>query len=147
MTLYTKRASIPLKALLDEVAKKSPSERMSLADEIDVARIICDRAIKTFDKVFFNEDPNKEISDKSKLGTMRLVQDSLEHVSRLVAQHAKVLALSDATLNTEQCGYMIDQIVKILDDHLVDQEEIYKLIVQDLNKMKLPEKKVNITIS
>jgi hypothetical protein len=146
--LYSRHASQQLKDVLERVAS-TPDERQSLADEIDVSRAMCERAIRLFEQACLS-DQAKDYSIEIKTRSVEMVQTSLEAVSKLIQAHTKLMVMSDRMLTTEQIEYMFVQLNKTLTNQLLpDHPEIFERITEVISNIRLPEKSgsvVNITI-
>jgi hypothetical protein len=123
---YSKYAGTKLKDLLEEVSKQSDKERMSLAEEIDVARINTSRALQIFEKVGLNNDfrdtsgKQVELTQdqilKFKTMSAEAVSSGLNQVSALVQAMAKVEALKADKISVNNIKWVVDRVLRLIED-------------------------------
>lgn len=152
---YTKRAGPRLKKILEEISDDSggnPESAMSLAGEIEMARATSIHAMQLFDAAFDesktkNLDPAK-VSDVQHAATA-IMREALSFVAGIVEKSAKVRALSDTVVDVERIGFVVAQLVRILQEELPHeiQEAVMDKIKARLEKIALPERKVTIAVS
>jgi len=140
--LYSRRAKKRLAALLEDAAA---ADRASLEEEVDLSRVLCARAVKTFEAVCLEEP---QVEDKAKLARMRAtatstLRSALSHVGSMVQAHRKVV--SETALDARAADYVVAQVVKILQERVAD-DDLRLAIVQDLEELKVPSKVVSVVI-
>ena len=143
--LYSRRAGQKLKALLEGAAA---ADRASLEEEVDLSRVLCDRAVRTFEKLCIDEVPDTLKDKPGKLASMRAkatsqLRQALSHVSSMVLSHRKVV--SETALDAHAAEYVVAQVVKILEERLDDQD-LMETIVHDLEALKVPAPTVTVTV-
>jgi len=143
--LYSRRANKRLKELLTDAAN---AERNSLAEEVDVARVLAARAMKSFEKICIEDPPTELAADKAKLGRLRAtatasLRTALSQVASLVTAHSKVI--SEQALDAHAAEYVVAQVVKILQERIED-EELLNALVTDLEELKVPSKTTVVVV-
>lgn len=138
---YSRRVGPTLANKLKELSEGDTARfRHSLAEEIDVARVMTEKAVHRFEKVCLdgkNKD-GKEFSGQVKAMTMDALRQSLKFVSETVEKSARVRALDASVVEAEHIEYAAKQIVKILQHHLPDDLELSKRIIDDVNAITFP---------
>lgn len=150
--MYSTRASAKLKELLKS-AGPNEKERLNLAGEVDMARVLAERAIRLFDGACCSEGSDK-IDASHKQAAVRLVQESLKNVADLVNSYAKLILVSDDVFNGVQVEYLTTMIADILTRHLHEDHKdvLDACLVEVADRLRAPDKAqagrpVNITIS
>lgn len=143
---YTRGVSTTLKQRLEELSAESVQERVSLAEEIDVARLLAERAVKIYDAVVLAEDSTA--SPEIKANASSVVQSSLDAVAKLVEKFARVDALMKDKIPAHQIDFILLQVGQALDKGLdrlktfgVDPnliEGIKKDIHQEIENIQVP---------
>ena len=154
MGLYSYRASTKLKDLLARAREGGSKERLDLAEELDLARILCERSIRLFDKSCLDPETKDSIKEELKQAAIRQLEASIKLVADLTNQYAKLLVVSDEVFNAAQMEYIIQGISEVLAVHLepfVDEHpDLMDKIVEGVGRLCAPEKgtgrAVNITI-
>lgn len=147
--LYSYRASAKLKDLLARAKDGGSKERLDLAEELDLARILCERNIRLFDAACLDPETSKNVKPHLKVQAMKGLEASIKLVADLTASYAKLLVVSDEVFNAAQMDYIIKGLTDVLAAHLEDNPELIGKIIEDVGKLCAPEKKgrdVNIVI-
>lgn len=148
MGLYSYRASKKLKELLEQAGEGGDKERLSLAEEIDVARVMAERAIRLFDGACLGEEASK-VSTSLKHASIKNVQECLKLVADLTSQYAKLMLVSDDVFSSTQVEYILAGVTKVLADH-IENQAVIDSIINAIGELCTTEKKigrqVNITI-
>lgn len=152
--LYSYRASTKLKDLFARAREGGSKERLDLAEELDLARILCERSIRLFDASCLDEKTAKDVKPALKQAAVRGVEASLKLVADLTTQYAKLLVVSDEVFNAAQMEYITAGIAEVLAVHLepfLEQDpKIIDKVIAGVGKLCAPEKgggrAVNITI-
>ncbi len=153
--MYSKRASARLKELLAS-ASDDAIDRLSLAEEVDVARVMCERAIRLFDGACVGEGADKT-DTATKATAVSLVQASLKNVADLVNSYAKLMLVQESVLNAVQVDYLTKMLGEILTRHLHDDhKDVLDAVLHEVEeRLRAPDKEqsgigskppVNITI-
>lgn len=132
MGIYSKRASAKLKQKLEELQELTADERIDLSEEIDVARVLAERAINMYDEMVIQEKGDA----RSKASAAMVLKDALRHVSELVAQHARVQAIAADKVSVHNLKWIADQVCKIIKEEIPDIQLQDRLIGR-IEEMKL----------
>lgn len=146
MGLYSYRASKKLTDLLDRAREGGDPERLSLAEEVDVARTLCERAIRLFDGACLGEQADK-VSTSLKHASIKNVQESLKVVADLVQAYAKMMLVSDDVFNATQVEYLMKGITEVLAEVLEDEPSKVEAILEGLGKLFSADKKASRQVS
>lgn len=148
--LYSYRASTKLKDLLARAREGGSKERLDLAEELDLARILCERSIRLFDVSCLDEEKSKDVSPELKQAAVHQLEQSIKLVADLTNQYAKLLVVSDEVFSAAQMDYILQGVAEVLAVHLEDHPDLIDPIVDGIGKLCAPEKgqgrAVNITI-
>lgn len=136
MSFYSRRAGPTLKARLEELREANPSERHSLADEVDLARLIAERNVQIYEAAVLE---NKG-SDELKAEASACLRAALNHVSDLVSKAAKVHAVSNSVIELEHIDYIIAQMTRAIEEEVAEYDRVLAdRLIDRLGKIKLPE--------
>jgi len=143
---YSNRAGAKLKDLLEQVRNETGEDRLNLAEEVDVSRALCDKAVHIFDICCIQNAEQTTVDQKNV--ALSCLKDALTHVGQMVERHAKVLTLSDSIFDPGQVAWVVETVQKILKTHLEDEYPmLLKQILVEFDRIKVPEKaNVNIVI-
>ena len=134
---YASSVGTALKAKLSQLAAQSPERKHSLNDEIDVNRIIASEYIQVWDQTF----SNPEASELDRVAAGHAVRNALRDVGITIERASRVRTLHEATANIEILAFVVDQMIRIIEDRLHDQpdgRELARQIQEDINKVTLP---------
>jgi len=147
---YSKHAGTKLSTLLKEIAEQSDDERLSLTEEIDVARINAARVLLLFEKIVIEENftdkdgrpldisPEKMLKLKSSCAVA--VRDSLDQVSALVQAMAKVEVLKRDKISVHNIKWAVDRIMRLIEEEVTPMNsECAKRLCERIANMKLLE--------
>jgi len=142
--IFVRGLSKRLKDVLEEY-EDAGDERLSLAVEVDVARVLCERSLALFDATHFGD---KEYDVELKAASRANLRESLSHVASLVEKYAKIIALEKNSYSPEHVDQIVSQITRILARYLVPtHQEIFDSIKTELNDMVIVDApKVSINI-
>lgn len=141
MKRYSKGLSQTLGARLQELADEKPQARHSLEDEIDVARVLAERALKTFDQVCVEQADSTSPTAKG-LAT-QLARDSMTHVADVVLKAAKVRAVSREVVDLEMLDYLTKEVEKVLMRRLEQgsvPRDVVDGILEELKAIEMPDR-------
>lgn len=117
-----------------------PERRKSLIDEIDVARALCQRSVELFSACYEKaEKDSAAVTPELKARVIANLKDSLEHVARLVTQHAKIEAAS--SLPHSWINWLALAWAKVLNNEfqrLKIPDEEAKIIIEKMREVKVP---------
>lgn len=143
---YSQNAGPRLRQVLEELRTAPPEERMSLADEIDLARMLTERHVRIFEATCVGEQSDKA-SDELKAAAIAGLRRALSHVSDMVTKAAKVRALHDGTVDAEGVDYIVAQVVKIVEDEIRDKDpSMADRVVARMEQIRLPQNTRTATI-
>ncbi len=131
---YSRNAGKTLKSKLEKLAAMDPDERNSLAEEIDLSRLLCERNLKLFDATHYPPE-GTVIPEKLKVMAAEGLRSALADVTEIVAKSAIVRSRSEGVVGIEDLGYIIHQIKKILEDEDVDPR-----VSERLSEIRLPKR-------
>ena len=138
MTWYSRRAGPILKDRLEEMRQANPSERHSLADEVDLARLIAERNVQIYEAAVLEGKGSEEL--KAEASTA--LRSALNHVSDLVSKAAKVHAVSNSVIELEHIDYIVQQMTRAIEEEIAEQDRVLAdRLIERLGKIKLPEGK------
>jgi len=148
--LYSYRASTKLNDLLSRAREGGSKERLDLANELDLARVLCERSIRLFDASCLDPESCENVKVSLKQAAVKQLEASLKLVADLTNQYAKLLVVSDEVFNAAQMEYITLGIAEVLAVHLEDHPELIDPIIKGVGALCAPEKgggrAVNITI-
>lgn len=128
----------------EEFAKESPEERMSLADEIDAARMLAEDSFKKLGAVL----EKKDASPKLRALAQAHVKSCIEFVSDVVAKAAKVNQMSERTFDFQVIDAVLAQVFRVVRDVVQARDEgLHNELVQGINSIKLPSRDASGTTS
>ena len=139
LSFYSARAGASLKERLEAMSKQEPGKRHSLADEVDLARLTCEQAVKLFDAAHFGAIP---ATPETQAAAQSVLRGALDHVSEIVAKAARVRAVSLDTVDVEQLHYIVEQVVIILEDEVaaISRDAVDRVTAR-MRNIKLPERR------
>ena len=136
MSWYTKRAGPILRERLEELRNASPDERHSLADEIDLARLIAERNVRIYDKTVLEGNG----SDKLKAAATEGLRHALNHVTDIVSKAARVHAVSSSVVELEHIDYILQQVTRVIEEEVADVDKVLAdRVIEKFKSIKLPE--------
>lgn len=147
---YSKHAGRSLKSLLEEVASQPDDERLSLAEEIDVARINTARALQFFEKIVLNEDFRDKDGNQVEIGPEKMLQlkstcsnavkQGLDQVASLVQAMAKVEALKQDKISVHNIKWIVARIMRLIEEEVEPvNSECAKRLCNRISDLKLLE--------
>lgn len=137
MGWYSKNAGTKLAAKLEEIAAMGPDERHSLAEEIDISRLLAERALLIFEKTVIDPPPGTEVPTELKARASETLRDRLQDVSDMVAKASAVRAKLESVVGVEDIGYVVHQVKKILQEEL--DEVQCRAVTARLDELRLPK--------
>lgn len=139
--MYARAAGPTLKSKLEELSRLSPDERHALGDEVDMARVMAERAVSMYDAAHFAEQGEGSPELRSKAHAV--LRDALRFVSQLVDKAARVRAVNVGTVDWEQVDYFVDAITRILEEELADagHQVLCDRVIERMKAIKMPERK------
>lgn len=119
--------------LLARLSDGKADERENLSAEVDVARVIAEKAVS-----LFRAGSAADAKPETLMMAMKLAQDALTHVSDLVVKLTKVKAVSRDTIDVRQAADLIDQVGEVLRRRLADRDpELLRELLEGINTIKL----------
>lgn len=141
MGRYANKVSEPLKKRLEALASEGPDERASLAEEVDLSRIMLERAVLIYDRVVVNPTKNaegREPDEVLKGSATGILQEALATTASMVEKMAKITALSKDKVTIEQIDFVVAQISQIIEAE-VENEIIRDRILKKLQELEIPK--------
>ena len=142
-SLYTSGMSVRMKDMFEKMEEAS-DERLSLANEIDTARMVAVDAMK-----LLAQCDEKDASPKAKAAALKILQGSIDSVAALVTQYVKIQVVNGSAIPMENVHHIIDQIARIIESE-VDDQEIRSRIMLRMDNMttgrQIEKPQVTITI-
>lgn len=130
---YVTRASKRLQDALKEFAD-AEQDRFSLEAEIDLARLLTERAVRLFDEAHFG-DKADGINPELKAASRAALQSNLQNVMTLVEKAAKVMALTRGMYTPKQVQQMMMSITRIIERYVTDETKL-KAIMAEFDDIK-----------
>jgi len=130
---YTTRASKRLQDALKEFAE-AENDRFSLEAEIDLARLLTERAVRIFDAAHYGEKEG-EINPELKAASRQALLNNLQNVMSLVEKAAKVMALTRGLYTPKQVQQMMMSVTRIVERYVTDESKL-KAIMTEFNDIK-----------
>lgn len=127
---YTKRAGPLLAEKLKELENAPEKEKYSLEGEMDVARVLCERAVALFDAAC-SGNKGKEVSPETQALAIATCKTALTHVTNIVSEAAKIRVLNNEMLDSHGVAFVIAQVQTILEETVlpvVGQEKMDEII-------------------
>ena len=138
MSWYTRRAGQKLKDAISELKEQSPDERHSLADEIDLARLIAERSVRIYDATVIEGQGSDDLKAAATAG----LRGALNHVTDIVSKAARVHSVSSSVIELEHIDYVVQQVNRIIEEQVTDVDKaLADRIVEAIANIKLPEKR------
>jgi hypothetical protein len=120
---------------LQELREASPDERHSLAEEIDLARLIAERNVRIYDKTVIEGQGSAELQ----AAATESLRSSLDHVTDIVAKAARVHAVSSSVVELEHIDYILQQVSRVIEEEVVSvDKKLADTIQEKLQAIKLP---------
>lgn len=138
MSVYAKNAGPRLQQVLADLAAQG-HERMSLASEIDVARMSAIEAMKLYSALVENEKATEGV----KIAAAEHLRSAIECVGDMAVRAAKIRAASEEVIHVEAIDYVVVQVGRIVNDVVGSRSpELAELLMQALSTdIKLPERR------
>lgn len=133
---YRRFVGPKLKDLLTQVAEE-PDQRASLSEEVDLSRVLALEYVRSYEKVIAAEEKGETIPAEVKALAIEGMKQALGFVKEMVVSFAKVRSLSDATMDVEVAGHLVEELRRIIDDVLSDHPDLYKKVCSRLDEVKL----------
>lgn len=131
---YARGTTQQLADRLKELAGQGPDERMSLSQEIDLARELAKKALDLYDLAHYGE---KEQDENLRIASREHLKTALDGVADLVGRAARAQSLSASVISIQHIEHLAAQFTKILETHVLD-EQILACCLRDLEQVKLP---------
>lgn len=141
MSRYAKSVSKSLAERLKQLSEESPDERASLADEVDVSRMLAERAMRVFDAVVVQEKENSQgvkPTPEQKALAIQAVRSAMDSTADLVSKMARVSALTSDKVTFDQIAFVVAQFGQILEAEIKDPELRAKL-QKRIDNINIPE--------
>lgn len=136
---YASQVSTALGEKLAKMAEEPDDERLSLAEEVDVARVLTSRALKIYDLAINGRGADgQEASEEIRQAAAQGLNQALEATSRLVERFAKVNTLTSGFITAKQIGFLVAQFNKIIADEIQD-EEVRNRIAAKIREIDIPD--------
>ncbi len=139
MSLYAKRASPELKALLESV--KTP-ERRSLDDEIDLCRAMADRSVRIFEAACITQA--EKTSPELKMAAIAGLRNSITMVVETAYKSSKIRVQEEAVLDAEQLKMFVEMVTNLI-EQVVQSERDKVALIEGLRGLKMPRSKDRLT--
>lgn len=138
MSWYTRRAGPILRERLEELRTAAPDERHSLADEVDLARLMAQRNVAIYDTVVLDGKGSDELQAMATAG----LRGALNHVSEIVSKAARVHVVSSTVIELEHIDYVLQQVTRIIEEEVADKDKaIADAVINRIAEIKLPEQR------
>lgn len=139
MSWYARRAGPVLRERLEEMRAAAPDERHSLADEVDLARLLAERNVAIYDAVVVQGKGSDDLKTAATAG----LRSALNHVSDIVGKAARVHAVSSTVVELEHIDYVLQQVVRIVEEQVAAvDKKLADGVIDALGDIKLPEDRV-----
>ncbi len=135
-----------MKAKLEELAAKPPDERLSLLEELDMARVLALENVQMFDVVCVQGNTGTfEGAEAAALQAQvsRATREAMLFVASIAERAAKVRATSEGTIDLELTDYLVHQIQAVLEYRLANIKngpKILKKIAEDIKQIAVPKR-------
>ena len=130
---YARIAGTTLGKKLEELANEGVEERSDLADEVDVARAMLERAIKLYGAVVVDPNGNaKQVTPALKAQVTEALRQALADVRQSVADMVKVNAMAQVkgSLPGHHMSYIATQIAEIVATEVADEDARNRVLEQ-----------------
>lgn len=137
---YSKHAGPKLSEFLkgvEELGEDSPTGRLDISEEIDLARALAGRSVEIFDATFFGD---METSPDLKAVAAHQLKAALTHVSDLAYKASKIFQSVPELLDGKILVHIIDQVSSALQDEELDEATVER-IIKRLHRVQLPERR------
>lgn len=130
--MYVEGKSQKLKEAL-KAAKKEGAELLRLDDEIQVTRMLADKALNLFDKTIVDPPEGVTVSAEMRVAVMNNLRNSIKEVAVISEKAANIYAKSDYTLSAYQVDTLLNAVYKVVIKHLgEDQQGLCSTILEDI---------------
>lgn len=116
---YARQISTTLASRLAEMSEERPEKKLDLSDEIDVARLMLEKALQKWDQVQQMEDASIDLRVLAQ-GALRA---AIENVSDVATRQATIIARLQSVLTGRQIGYFVAQIGSLIDKVVQDPDQ------------------------
>lgn len=124
---YVSRASKRLQEALQEFSE-AESERFSLEAEIDLARLLTERAVRLFDEAHYGEHA-ADVKDELKVASRAALMSNLKNVMECVEKAAKVMALTRGMYTPQQVQQLVVQVTRVIEQHVSDPQVLKDIML------------------
>lgn len=143
LSYYSKHAGKALSTALEEIAGMDPDERNSIAQEVDIARMLATQSLKNFSAVFLKEHDEKTSKNLEESGVKpRILEncwEAINNVSEIVAKSAMIRYRSESVVGLEDVQYVINQVLTIL-QRLGVEEDLLAELKNEFKTIRLPKR-------
>ncbi len=137
LNVYARNAGPTLSGLLSKAAEMG-TRRLSLDDEIDLARAMVMRACAYWNAALENKD-SLENPEALTLQCERLVSDAVETVVSIVHQAAKIRMMDEGAVQLSSVGWVIGEVTKVIEDEVRSvAPDLADKITDKISKIQLP---------
>ena len=136
MRYYGKNFAPKIKELIQLAnAGQSPSEKLTLSEEVAIVRAVTNPQLDRFMDMVFDES----LPHEQRLGASELVKKCMADVSAIVEKASKVRALSTDAATVEDIDYVIGQVVGAIQQVVEPVDPILSATLQErIANIKLP---------
>lgn len=135
-SFYRDRLGVKLKDMLGELENSPPDERLSLLQEIDVARLLVNDALELFSEAV-DADQSRPDVVTIRMQASAIVRNCLDQVSKLVQAYAKAEALAPGKLTAVQMQFLMNAITRAINEVFQDDPRV-STVMDLIDKIKLP---------
>ena len=138
---YTRRAGPVLREKIEELEATALNEKLSLEGEVDMARILAERAIALFERACIDPDGVAKSSQETKAMAISAARSALTHVSNLVAEASKTRLINNEVLDTRGVDFVIAQVLEILEKMVrpLVGDEVMTLVIDAFKAIRVPD--------
>ena len=134
---YARNAGQKLREVLQQMTEHE-ADRHSLAGEVDLARVQCQRAVAIYEATILDE--GQDASPKLKGQAAKALRDSLTHVSQLVERAAKVDTLRATVGSAEAVEFVVAQLSSIVQRVLGEEHpELARRMMDEIDSIHVPK--------
>lgn len=140
MAIYSRIAGPILREKLEALAALPPDERHCLGEEVDLARVMAEKALRLWEAAHTNGNEEKA-SPETKALANKALRDALSFVSDLVVKASKVRSTNESTVDVEQLDYIVKQVTHVIEEEIADHDRgMADRVVERLRNIRMPDR-------
>lgn len=146
MSYISRNAGPRLREALAAAKEGGPASMLSLEEELAMARVSSQQAVRLYEAAWFPEEGAKEASLDVRAQAAAALRGALEFVSEIATRSARVRAMHDGTRDAQQISYVADQLQHVVEDEARRSfgdspaaQEFLRRVAERIGEIALPQ--------